>query len=141
MCYPAIIQSGGNYNLKFSVVSDKNVLHFGAIVCSLGARYKSYCSNIVRTLLVNPSDAIQVSPLYRIKFLRDRNQKYICIVMKVCLYLHKLSYSPVILYLNLEMDLKERKRVCTYCFCFCCLQLCCFIGCFILHTCLEEWIH
>lgn len=61
MCYPAIIQSGGNYNLKFSVVSDKNILHFGAIVCSLGARYKSYCSNIVRTLLVNPTDAIQVS--------------------------------------------------------------------------------
>lgn len=59
MCYPAIIQSGGNYSLKFSVVSDKNNLHFGAIICSLGARYKSYCSNIVRTLLVNPSDEIQ----------------------------------------------------------------------------------
>lgn len=59
MCYPAIIQSGGNYNLKFSVTSDKNTLHFGAIICSLGARYKSYCSNIVRTLLVNPTEAIQ----------------------------------------------------------------------------------
>ncbi|XP_018319533.1 FACT complex subunit spt16 [Agrilus planipennis] len=59
MCYPAIIQSGGNYNLKFSVVSDKNTLHFGAIICCLGARYKSYCSNIARTLLVNPSDSIQ----------------------------------------------------------------------------------
>lgn len=59
MCYPAIIQSGGNYSLKFSAPSDKNHLHFGAIVCSLGARYKSYCSNIVRTLLVNPSDKIQ----------------------------------------------------------------------------------
>lgn len=59
MCYPAIIQSGGNYNLKFSVVSDKNTLHFGAIVCSLGARYRSYCSNIVRTLLVNPSETVQ----------------------------------------------------------------------------------
>lgn len=59
MCYPAIIQSGGNYQLKFSVVSDKNHLHFGAIVCSLGARYKTYCSNIVRTLLVNPTDAVQ----------------------------------------------------------------------------------
>lgn len=34
-------------------------MHFGAIVCSLGARYKSYCSNIVRTLLVNPTDEIQ----------------------------------------------------------------------------------
>lgn len=59
MCYPAIIQSGGNYSLKFSATSDKNILHFGAIVCSLGARYKSYCSNIVRTLLVNPSETIQ----------------------------------------------------------------------------------
>lgn len=59
MCYPAIIQSGGHYNLKFSIVADKNVLHFGAIICSLGARYKSYCSNIVRTLLVNPTQTIQ----------------------------------------------------------------------------------
>lgn len=59
MCYPPIIQSGGNYGLKFSVSSDRNYLHFGAIVCSLGARYKSYCSNISRTLLVNPSDTVQ----------------------------------------------------------------------------------
>lgn len=59
MCYPAIIQSGGNYNLKFSALSDKNNLHFGSIICSLGARYKSYCSNIVRTLLVNPTEEIQ----------------------------------------------------------------------------------
>lgn len=59
MCYPAIIQSGGNYSLKFSVSSDKNHLHFGAIVCSLGARYKTYCSNIVRTLLVNPTEIVQ----------------------------------------------------------------------------------
>ncbi|XP_047357089.1 FACT complex subunit spt16 isoform X1 [Vespa velutina] len=59
MCYPAIIQSGGNYSLKFSVVSDKYTLHFGVIVCSLGARYKSYCSNIVRTLLVNPTKTIE----------------------------------------------------------------------------------
>jgi len=60
MCYPPIIQSGGNYNLKFSAATDKNVLHFGSIVCCLGARYKSYCSNIVRTLLVNPSEKVQV---------------------------------------------------------------------------------
>lgn len=59
MCYPAIIQSGGNYSLKFSATSDKNYLHFGAIVCSLGVRYKSYCSNIIRTLLVNPSEKLQ----------------------------------------------------------------------------------
>ncbi|XP_011506488.1 PREDICTED: FACT complex subunit spt16 isoform X2 [Ceratosolen solmsi marchali] len=59
MCYPAIIQSGGNYSLKFSAVSDNNVLHFGVIICSLGARYKMYCSNIVRTLLVNPTSSIE----------------------------------------------------------------------------------
>ncbi|KAK6186586.1 hypothetical protein SNE40_008599 [Patella caerulea] len=59
MCYPAIIQSGGNYSLKFSTVSDEKYLHFGAIVCAMGARYKSYCSNIVRTLLVDPPDQIQ----------------------------------------------------------------------------------
>lgn len=61
MCYPPIIQSGGHYNLRFSAQTDKNMLHFGAIVCCLGARYKNYCSNIVRTLLVNPTDKMQVS--------------------------------------------------------------------------------
>ena len=39
--------------------SDKNNLHFGAIVCMLGARYKSYCSNIVRTLMVDPTEEMQ----------------------------------------------------------------------------------
>jgi nucleosome binding factor SPN SPT16 subunit len=57
-CYPVIVQSGGNYKLKFSVVSDKENVHFGAIVCSFGARYKSYCANIVRTMLVDPSDKV-----------------------------------------------------------------------------------
>lgn len=59
MCYPPIIQSGGQYSLKFSALSDKNHLHFGSIVCSLGARYKSYCSNISRTFLVNPTQEMQ----------------------------------------------------------------------------------
>ncbi|KAI5717065.1 hypothetical protein M8J76_017015 [Diaphorina citri] len=61
MCYPPIIQSGGHYNLKFSTASDKNVLHFGVIVCLLGARYKSYCSNIVRTLMVNPPEDMKAN--------------------------------------------------------------------------------
>lgn len=60
VCYPAIIQSGGNYNLKFSAHSDKNNLHFGVITCALGLRYRQYCSNIVRTLLVNPTQ-VQIS--------------------------------------------------------------------------------
>ncbi|CAF3015468.1 unnamed protein product [Rotaria socialis] len=63
MCYPAIIQSGGNYNLKFSATVDKNSLHFGgsSIICAFGIRYKSYCSNVVRTLLVNPSEEMKNS--------------------------------------------------------------------------------
>lgn len=59
MCYPPIIQSGGTYNLKFSVVSDKNHMHFGAITCAMGIRYKSYCSNLVRTLMVDPTPEMQ----------------------------------------------------------------------------------
>ena len=39
--------------------SDDNLLHFGAIVCMLGMRYKSYCSNVVRTLLVEPTSEVQ----------------------------------------------------------------------------------
>jgi len=58
-CYPPIIQSGGNYSLKFSATSDKNILHFGVIICSLGLRYKSYCSNLIRTILVNPTEDIR----------------------------------------------------------------------------------
>ena len=46
--------------MKFTVASDKENVHFGAIMCSFGARYKSYCSNIVRTMLVDPSEKIQV---------------------------------------------------------------------------------
>lgn len=35
--------------------SDKNNLSFDCITIAMGIRYKSYCSNIVRTLLINPS--------------------------------------------------------------------------------------
>lgn len=59
MCYPAIVQSGGKYSLKFSTVSDDSNLDFGTIICALGVRYKSYCANIVRTLMVDPSEKQQ----------------------------------------------------------------------------------
>jgi len=39
--------------------SNDDLLHFGAIICMLGTRYKSYCSNIVRTMLVGPTDQMQ----------------------------------------------------------------------------------
>ncbi|CCG80577.1 FACT complex subunit spt16 [Taphrina deformans PYCC 5710] len=55
-CYTPIIQSGGKYDLKPSAMSDDEVLHDGVIICSLGLRYKSYCSNIGRTYLIDPSE-------------------------------------------------------------------------------------
>ena len=64
ICYPAIIQSGGNFSLKFSVESDKNNLHYdqcSSIVSALGFRYKNYCANIVRTMLVVPTDEMQAN--------------------------------------------------------------------------------
>eukprot|EP00011_Vannellida_sp_DIVA3-517-6-12_P000344 CAMPEP_0114614668 /NCGR_PEP_ID=MMETSP0168-20121206/5772_1 /TAXON_ID=95228 ORGANISM="Vannella sp., Strain DIVA3 517/6/12" /NCGR_SAMPLE_ID=MMETSP0168 /ASSEMBLY_ACC=CAM_ASM_000044 /LENGTH=1014 /DNA_ID=CAMNT_0001825723 /DNA_START=5 /DNA_END=3049 /DNA_ORIENTATION=+ len=56
MCYPPIIQSGGEYNLKPSASSNDSNLHFGTIVCSVGVRYRGYCSNVARTFFVDPSD-------------------------------------------------------------------------------------
>lgn len=59
VCYSAIIQSGGNYCLKFSAESDENDLHPGTIISALGIRYKSYCSNLVRTIMFNPTVQMQ----------------------------------------------------------------------------------
>lgn len=55
-CYMPIIQSGGEYSLKFSTQSNDENIHFGLIVSSLGLRYKRYCSNISRTLMIDPTD-------------------------------------------------------------------------------------
>eukprot|EP00052_Salpingoeca_macrocollata_P022060 m.190442 g.190442 ORF g.190442 m.190442 type:complete len:1178 (+) comp21702_c1_seq2:829-4362(+) len=55
LCYPPVIQSGGVYKLKISSQSDTNHLKDDAIVCMLGARYRLYCSNIARTLLIEPT--------------------------------------------------------------------------------------
>lgn len=43
----------------FLFISDKNHMHFGAITCAMGIRYKSYCSNLVRTLMVDPPQDMQ----------------------------------------------------------------------------------
>ncbi|KAL1917850.1 uncharacterized protein VTP21DRAFT_3684 [Calcarisporiella thermophila] len=56
-CYTPIIQSGGQYDLRSSAVSNEETLHQGTILCSLGVRYKSYCSNLGRTYLIHPSKA------------------------------------------------------------------------------------
>ncbi|CAB4485087.1 unnamed protein product [Rhizophagus irregularis] len=54
-CYTPIIQSGGIYDFKSSAESDNRTLHAGTILCSFGVRYKSYCSNIGRTILFDPT--------------------------------------------------------------------------------------
>lgn len=55
-CYPPIIQSGGSYDLRPSAQSDRNMLSPDCIICSLGARYGGYCSNVTRTFLVDPTN-------------------------------------------------------------------------------------
>ena len=44
---------------RFLISSSEEKLHFGVILCSLGVRYKFYCSNIVRTLMVEPTQEQQ----------------------------------------------------------------------------------
>uniref|UniRef100_F1KS40 FACT complex subunit n=2 Tax=Ascaris suum TaxID=6253 RepID=F1KS40_ASCSU len=58
-CYTPIIQSGGNFSLKLSAESNDKLIHYGTIVYSLGARYQSYCSNVSRTMLVDPSKELE----------------------------------------------------------------------------------
>src|SRR5262245_28335354 len=53
--YTPIIQSGGVYDLRPSALSDDNYLHDGTVLCSIGVRYKSYCSNVGRTYLFDPN--------------------------------------------------------------------------------------
>ena len=56
-CYVPVIQSGGSYDLAPNATSSAGVLKFDTIICSLGIRYRNYCSNIARTLMINPTPA------------------------------------------------------------------------------------
>lgn len=58
-CYEPIIQSGGTYDIKLSAVSNDDSLTPNVILCSLGARYKSYCASIGRTFLVDAPKRIE----------------------------------------------------------------------------------
>lgn len=56
ICYPPIFQSGGKFDLRPSAVSNDEALYYetaSVIICAVGARYKSYCSNIARTFLID----------------------------------------------------------------------------------------
>ncbi|KAJ7951555.1 FACT complex subunit SPT16 [Quillaja saponaria] len=64
ICYPPIFQSGGEFDLRPSAASNGELLHYDSasvIICAVGARYKSYCSNIARrprTFLID-ADTLQ----------------------------------------------------------------------------------
>ncbi|KAK7305637.1 hypothetical protein VNO77_43544 [Canavalia gladiata] len=61
ICYPPIFQSGGEFDLRPSAVSNDELLHYDSasvIICAVGARYKSYCSNVARTFLID-ADPLQ----------------------------------------------------------------------------------
>ena len=53
-CFSPIIQSGGDYDIRVSAVSNSKNMKFDVIICSLGARYRNYCGNVSRTFLVDP---------------------------------------------------------------------------------------
>ncbi len=38
IAYPPLFQSGGQYDLRLSTVSNDSPLHYGVILCSLGAK-------------------------------------------------------------------------------------------------------
>ncbi|KAG7385750.1 FACT complex subunit SPT16 [Phytophthora pseudosyringae] len=60
-CYPPIVQSGGKYDLKPSAQSTKDAMKYDVIICSLGARYKGYCSNVGRTFFIDPTSSMEKS--------------------------------------------------------------------------------
>ncbi|KAK0558311.1 FACT complex subunit spt16 [Tilletia horrida] len=55
-CYHPIIQSGGNFDLSVGASSDSNRLEGadgGVVMAAMGLKYKSYCSNMGRTWLID----------------------------------------------------------------------------------------
>ena len=55
--YGPVVQSGGNYDMKLTAQPDGNMLHAGTIIAGLGLKYKSYCSIVARTYMVDPNES------------------------------------------------------------------------------------
>ncbi|GLJ05022.1 hypothetical protein SUGI_0009560 [Cryptomeria japonica] len=59
ICYSPVFQSGGEFDLRPGAVSNDEHLYYdatGVIICAIGSRYNSYCSNVARTYLINAED-------------------------------------------------------------------------------------
>jgi nucleosome binding factor SPN SPT16 subunit len=59
ICYPPIIQSGGEYELKMSAQSSEKKLHYSVVHLSVGARHMQYCANVGRTMMIDPSKQME----------------------------------------------------------------------------------
>ncbi|XP_074320918.1 FACT complex subunit SPT16-like [Silene latifolia] len=56
ICYPPIFQSGGQFDLRPNASSNDDILYYescSVIICAVGSRYNSYCSNVARTFLID----------------------------------------------------------------------------------------
>ncbi|GJW38329.1 FACT complex subunit SPT16-like protein [Tanacetum coccineum] len=61
ICYPSIFQSSVKFDLRPKASSNDDNLYYDSgsvIICALGSRYKSYCANVARTILID-TDATQ----------------------------------------------------------------------------------
>ncbi|KAG6478423.1 hypothetical protein ZIOFF_061865 [Zingiber officinale] len=59
ICYPPIFQSGGQFDLRPNAASNDDDLYYNStsvIICAIGSRYNSYCSNIARTFLIDATE-------------------------------------------------------------------------------------
>uniref|UniRef100_H0X7Z7 FACT complex subunit n=1 Tax=Otolemur garnettii TaxID=30611 RepID=H0X7Z7_OTOGA len=81
MCYPPIIQSGGNYNLKFSVVSDYNGYWLGA--CSPAARMPATYTGVGVHIQSGPGEGLD----YNLNFMsemKEKKKKFLLLGVKIC---------------------------------------------------------
>ncbi|KAH7727557.1 FACT complex subunit SPT16 [Aphelenchoides avenae] len=58
-CYSPIVQSGDNCSLKLSAPSPERMIHFSAIIGMIGIRESMYCSNLGRTIMVQPTELME----------------------------------------------------------------------------------
>ena len=57
LVYGPIVQSGGAFDIKLSAQPDDKPLQAGVILAGIGMKYKTYCSILARTYLVDPTPA------------------------------------------------------------------------------------
>eukprot|EP00935_MAST-01C_sp_MAST-1C-sp1_P000632 g632.t1 len=124
VCYTPIIQSGGKYKLKYSAQSSEEQLKFDVIMCSVGLRFKNYCSNVTRTYFIDPVKSVElkyatlldmqqrciecIKPGMKLKqvrekaesFLKSRDQNLVKFLPKDCGFGIGLEFKETSLVLN-----------------------------------------